>query len=200
MAINTTPPADWYTDPADATLQRWWDGRDWTDRLRPAVPLTRARGRRAPLSPVEAPVDAPEERYPGLGEPAILPSPGLPVLTIAQRREAFEQAQSVRQPDRSVLVRNDTATVAIVLGLLAAGCFAACQNYGVSLTYAFAPSLIALTASAVAFGRARKTGAGVFRSTAALLLSVPLTAFAVWAFVGELRTFVPLAGWLMGGE
>ena len=92
------------------------------------------------------------------------------------------------------------ASVAIVLGVLAAAAFAACQSWEVSLTYAFAPALIALTVSAVAFGRARRTGAGVFRSSAALLLSVPLTGFAVWAFIGELEAFVPLAGWLLGAE
>ncbi len=31
----TTPPAGWHPDPADPNLDRWWDGRQWTDRTRP---------------------------------------------------------------------------------------------------------------------------------------------------------------------
>lgn len=31
----TTPPAGWHPDPADSNLDRWWDGRQWTDRTRP---------------------------------------------------------------------------------------------------------------------------------------------------------------------
>jgi Protein of unknown function (DUF2510) len=29
------PPAGWYTDPAGTPQERWWDGRGWTDHLRP---------------------------------------------------------------------------------------------------------------------------------------------------------------------
>ena len=29
------PPAAWYPDPAGGIGQRWWDGRGWTDHLRP---------------------------------------------------------------------------------------------------------------------------------------------------------------------
>jgi hypothetical protein len=28
-------PAGWYTDPGNAQRLRWWDGRAWTDQLRP---------------------------------------------------------------------------------------------------------------------------------------------------------------------
>ncbi|WP_231385875.1 DUF2510 domain-containing protein [Rhodococcus aetherivorans] len=31
----TTPNAGWHPDPADPNLDRWWDGRQWTDRSRP---------------------------------------------------------------------------------------------------------------------------------------------------------------------
>lgn len=31
----TTPPSGWHPDPADPNLDRWWDGRQWTDRTRP---------------------------------------------------------------------------------------------------------------------------------------------------------------------
>ena len=34
-------PADWYGDPSGLPEQRWWDGRQWTDLLRPVpVPVT----------------------------------------------------------------------------------------------------------------------------------------------------------------
>jgi hypothetical protein len=28
---GAAPPEGWYTDPLDATEQRWWDGEAWTD-------------------------------------------------------------------------------------------------------------------------------------------------------------------------
>ena len=31
----TAPTAGWYDDPDDASIRRWWDGRDWTDQTRP---------------------------------------------------------------------------------------------------------------------------------------------------------------------
>jgi uncharacterized protein DUF2510 len=34
-------PADWYADPSGLPDQRWWDGRQWTDLLRP-VPVAGA--------------------------------------------------------------------------------------------------------------------------------------------------------------
>lgn len=43
----TTPNAGWHPDPADPNLDRWWDGRQWTDRTRPrgttAATATEAR-------------------------------------------------------------------------------------------------------------------------------------------------------------
>jgi hypothetical protein len=32
--------AAWYPDPADATLMRWWDGRQWTANVRPSTGAT----------------------------------------------------------------------------------------------------------------------------------------------------------------
>ena len=32
---TTTPTAGWYTDPANATLERWWGGVEWTHDTRP---------------------------------------------------------------------------------------------------------------------------------------------------------------------
>ncbi|NND02970.1 MAG: DUF2510 domain-containing protein [Acidimicrobiia bacterium] len=32
------PPANWYDDPTDPTMERWWDGEKWTEHRRPAVP------------------------------------------------------------------------------------------------------------------------------------------------------------------
>jgi hypothetical protein len=34
----TMPPPNWYTDPADARVQRWWSGQDWTEHTRAAAP------------------------------------------------------------------------------------------------------------------------------------------------------------------
>ncbi|WP_374759425.1 DUF2510 domain-containing protein [Leucobacter aridicollis] len=32
--------AGWYLDPADETLQRYWDGSAWTEYVEPATPET----------------------------------------------------------------------------------------------------------------------------------------------------------------
>ncbi|KIP51488.1 DUF2510 domain-containing protein [Leucobacter komagatae] len=34
------PEAGWYLDPADETLQRYWDGSAWTEHVEPATPET----------------------------------------------------------------------------------------------------------------------------------------------------------------
>jgi hypothetical protein len=43
----TLPPANWYQDPKDPSLQRYWDGAAWTDFTNPAG----GEGRAAPASP-----------------------------------------------------------------------------------------------------------------------------------------------------
>ncbi|MGX6600784.1 DUF2510 domain-containing protein [Micromonosporaceae bacterium Da 78-11] len=35
IAPQRDVPADWYPDPSGLPEQRWWDGRQWTDYLRP---------------------------------------------------------------------------------------------------------------------------------------------------------------------
>jgi Protein of unknown function (DUF2510) len=34
-ATTSPPPAGWYTDPNDATTQRYWDGQQWTENRAP---------------------------------------------------------------------------------------------------------------------------------------------------------------------
>ena len=34
--MNASPPPGWYPDQADPRYVRWWDGRQWTDRVQPA--------------------------------------------------------------------------------------------------------------------------------------------------------------------
>lgn len=46
---TTTPAAGWYTDPANASLERWWGGVEWTETTRPrqvvaAAPATAVPG------------------------------------------------------------------------------------------------------------------------------------------------------------
>jgi len=50
MSENTgeTPAAGWYPDPEQEHLQRWWDGRQWTDATQPRVGAT------SPPSPKDA--------------------------------------------------------------------------------------------------------------------------------------------------
>jgi hypothetical protein len=58
--MNGTPPAGWYPDNADASLVRYWDGSQWTDRVEPAQG---ARDSGPPLVPASAP--APAQATPG---------------------------------------------------------------------------------------------------------------------------------------
>jgi hypothetical protein len=36
------PPPGWYPDPQDASAQRWWSGRDWTEHTQPSPGATPA--------------------------------------------------------------------------------------------------------------------------------------------------------------
>ena len=55
QAFPTLPPPGWYVDPADQTVQKWWDGEGWSGRAIPAG---------APTPPSGPLVDEPD------GEPA----------------------------------------------------------------------------------------------------------------------------------
>src|SRR4051794_507037 len=35
MSSAGGPAAGWYDDPGDATMSRWWDGEQWSSRIRP---------------------------------------------------------------------------------------------------------------------------------------------------------------------
>ena len=41
-------PADWYPDPQDPSLQRYWDGNAWTEHTAPAAPGQPAEGGASP--------------------------------------------------------------------------------------------------------------------------------------------------------
>lgn len=36
MTAQASPPAGWYSDPSDASQQRYWDGRNWTSNTHPS--------------------------------------------------------------------------------------------------------------------------------------------------------------------
>jgi hypothetical protein len=42
MSAAPTPPAGWYSDPTNSTLQRYWDGASWTEHRAAAAPVARA--------------------------------------------------------------------------------------------------------------------------------------------------------------
>ncbi len=52
MVTSGPPPANWYPDPANAALWRWWDGTQWTAYTNPRLPDTVAAA--APTGPVSA--------------------------------------------------------------------------------------------------------------------------------------------------
>ena len=78
----------------------------------------------------------------------------------------------------------------MLLGIIVTYGFAVAQSYELPLTFLFAPSLVALATAALAFNRARRTGAGIVSSTIALVVAVPLPAISIWAFAVELSGLV----------
>ena len=186
MAEHPTTPADWYADPADPTLHRWWDGTGWTDRLRPGAPLrTVTDFRHGPTSP---PVS---ERF-DFDPRKPTRNAGSHVM-LAPR---LEGRRAARAPivDRRVVVSNHGATVAVVLGAAAAIAFGLLRSLDLSLSLGFAPALIALVVSCVAAARASRTGAGITRCALAFVLTIPLTGFAIWAFGQEIFGLVQAVG------
>jgi hypothetical protein len=184
MPDNPTTSADWYADPADPTLHRWWDGTGWTDRLRPAAPL-RAVGptRRARSAVAERP------------EPRELPAAGLSTTGTLEPPPRAQRARALREeivPPRPATAEsnNRVATVAVLIGIIVTVGFAVAQFFELPLTFLFAPSLVAVATAALAFDRARRTGAGIVSSTIALVVAVPLPAIAIWSFSAELSALV----------
>jgi len=60
MADTPFPPAElpgagWYPDPAGSDGTRWWDGKGWTDHVRPGSTGTGPATPTAPSSPTTAP-------------------------------------------------------------------------------------------------------------------------------------------------
>jgi uncharacterized protein (AIM24 family) len=91
-----TTPANWYPDPQDASLQRYWDGERWTEHTAPAA---------AAASPTEAPggVAAPAAGVPaaGGGMPSYLRSS---TLFAEENREAATTGRMTRQNNAVVKV------------------------------------------------------------------------------------------------
>lgn len=216
MPENPIPPADWYADPADPNLLRWWDGTEWTDRLRPAAPLRPVRSRRtgdhlAEPSARPTPDDATsiDQVDPAVlralpppvvlaSPPAVADIPGwneVPALPEVRYRPAASRSSTRSGPRPTGVageVRNTVATVAIVCGVVVSVAFAILRSLDLSYAFGLGPAGVVLALSLFALSRARRTGAGVFRSVLALLVSLPLTAIAFWVFEVELVELVPL--------
>jgi hypothetical protein len=52
--MTQTPPPGWYTDPANGTGMRWWDGNAWSMHTQPVAPQP------VGAQPVAQPVTAPQ--------------------------------------------------------------------------------------------------------------------------------------------
>lgn len=191
MAENLDSPADWYADPADPTFHRWWDGAGWTERLRPGVPLTTVgAGRRTRSATAE------HAGTSGAPEPRELPGAAPFTYRMTEMPTARYRPPTVREatdPPRPATTAstNPAATVALVLSIVITVGFAVFQSIEFPLTYTFGPSLVALATASLAFNRARRTGAGVVTSVVALVVTIPLTGIAVWAFATDLSGLIP---------
>ncbi len=53
---SPTPPPAWYPDPQNPSVQRWWDGGQWTEYQRPAAAASYG------LPPAGGPMSAQDER------------------------------------------------------------------------------------------------------------------------------------------
>lgn len=49
------PPPGWYPDPADGRVQRWWDGRQWTEHHQPNQPAQQDQPRAYPSTQPDQP-------------------------------------------------------------------------------------------------------------------------------------------------
>ena len=197
MAENPNSPADWYADPADPSLHRWWDGDGWTDRLRPAAPLTIVRASRRSRTE-SAPADAyavGSATATAVAEYPELPGDG-PFTYSTSEMPTKRYRPPVReetQPPRPAAIANKNAasTAASAVAIAVAVGFAAVEYYEVPLAYTFGPSLAALAIALLAFDRARRTGAGVVTSIVALVIAVPLTGVGSWAFATDFAGLIP---------
>jgi hypothetical protein len=84
------PPPGWYQDPQDASLQRWWSGRDWTEHAQPAHA---AQGAARPSPAVASagppqPAAAPPRKRPGLRKAAVISATIVAGLIIASAIDA----------------------------------------------------------------------------------------------------------------
>lgn len=129
-------PADWYPDPENAGLLRWWDGNKWTEQLRPATPgdagsssafgpaaAFRPAGAAGPQAPGTAGAGGPGPEGAGGPRPeAVPPGPWLP--PVGQLAQPVYETAEPRRPGRrrwligggiGVIVLAAAAAVALLL-------------------------------------------------------------------------------------
>ncbi|HEY6531962.1 MAG TPA: AIM24 family protein [Acidimicrobiales bacterium] len=115
-----TTPADWYPDPSDSSLLRYWDGSAWTEHTAPAPVAQPAPA--APAPPAEPEV-VPGAPAPPVATPSPLPS-GL------ARSSLFAESNR-EQPTTGRMTRQNPAVAKVTLGqplLVARGAMIAYQG------------------------------------------------------------------------
>jgi len=114
MTVEALPPRGWYEDPADEARERYWDGRQWTQRVRRKA----APRRRADLVGAPGDVTGAESRVTAnVTLPGYSPAP--PVAETADRVAGFPLATWGRRVAGS-LVDGLIITLLLALVLLVA--------------------------------------------------------------------------------
>ncbi|MFE6312447.1 DUF2510 domain-containing protein [Streptomyces rochei] len=96
---QVTPPG-WYPDPGQKqdgpATERWWDGKAWTDRVRPAGPAAAWAPPAQPSAPSPAQPAAPDPAQPAAPDPAqpAAPDSAQPSAPDSARPSATDSAQS----------------------------------------------------------------------------------------------------------
>ncbi|WP_460702395.1 RDD family protein [Luteococcus sediminum] len=97
----STPPMDWYPDPADGARERYWDGQQWTHNTRPARPATPVAG-----APGQDPWSAQGLQGVPVGQDPFAPRPADPAAPAGQPQQYPSQpqwggVQQAGRPDRT---------------------------------------------------------------------------------------------------
>jgi hypothetical protein len=162
---SIAPSAGWYTDPADAAAQRWWDGVGWTAHVRPVT---------EPPVPVE-----PAEPSPQQSQGSSAPQFG----SLEWRDRAASEMASASTYVPSVSadqgLPNHEATRALLSGGLLVGLIVVDLVLQLPVYVRITGVVVAIVLGVLGLRRWRATGTGLKRSVAGLSIGAVMGLLAI---------------------